>query len=117
MTIVRDGECGMKNGFQKIMGQEKGKIMRRKKAAVLGALCTLFAFMLTACGGGGGTGGYVNSGIGNKMTVTVDGAAPVTYTEGALNGYGYYDPDMEGEIATSGRAGVTLSSGGNGGPR
>ncbi len=89
--------------------------MRRKRTAVFVVMCTLFALILTACGGGGGTGGEGNSGIGNTMTVSVDGAAPTTYTEGAINGNGYYDPDMEADLYLDGSAIVELSSGVTGG--
>ena len=91
--------------------------MRRKRSAVFGAVCTLFALILAACGGGGGgASGGGNSGIGNTMTVSLDEAAPTTYTEGAINGNGYYDPDMEADVYTdSGRTILMLSSGVSGG--
>jgi len=81
--------------------------------------------MLSSCGGsGGGGGGTMNDGIGNTMTVTVATLFPAgqtvsttPYTEGAINGYGYYDPDMEADIyQDSGRAIIMLSSGVTGGP-
>ena len=81
--------------------------------------------LLFSCGGsGGGDGVTVNDGIGNTMTVTIATQSPMgggigttTYTEGAINGYGYYDPDMEADIyQTSGRTEIMLSSGVTGGP-
>jgi hypothetical protein len=91
--------------------------MRRKRSAVFVMMCTLFALILAACGGGGGTSDNGNSGIGNTMTVSINGAAPITYTEGAINGNGYYDPDMEADIyPDTGRTILILSSGVTGGP-
>ncbi len=83
--------------------------------------------MLASCGGGGGGNGVSgNSGIGNTMTVSVTteggmggGIGTVTYTEGSINGYGYYDPDMEADIyPDTGRMIIMLSSGvtGSGSP-
>ncbi len=80
--------------------------------------------ILASCGGGGGGDGVGgNSGIGNTMTVTVTteggmggGIGTVTYTEGPINGYGYYDPDMEADISPdTGRMIIMLSSGVMGG--
>ncbi len=78
--------------------------------------------LIVSCGGGGGGGGDgvgVNSGVGNTMTVTITtengggaGVGTVTYTEGFINGYGYYDPDMEADIyPDTGRMIIMLSSG------
>jgi hypothetical protein len=79
--------------------------------------------ILMSCGGGGGGGVGGNSGIGNTMTVIVktesgtgETASITPYTEGSINGYGYYDPDMEADIyPDTGRMIIMLSSGVTGG--
>lgn len=80
-------------------------------------MAALFSLsLLVSCTGGGGTSSAGNSGDGNTMTVSIDGAGPTTYTEGAINSYGYYDPDMEADVYTdTGRTIIMLSSGVTGG--
>jgi hypothetical protein len=98
---------------------------RRLAMVVLAFAAVVLGFMVSCGGGGGGgeSGGSGNSGIGNTMTVIVSSATPTgggagntQYTEGAINGNGYYDPDMEADIyPDSGRVIIMLSSGVTGG--
>ncbi len=81
-----------------------------KKFASFSAILLFFAAgALVSCGGGGG--GSTGGGRTGTMTVTIDGNT-TTYTLGAINSYGYYDPDMEADVySDTGRTIIMLSSG------
>lgn len=85
--------------------------MRKRNLLIAVLMAMLAALGITACRGDGGNGG----GHADTMTLTVDGNDS-TYTEGAINGYGYYDPNMTAGIyQNSGRTIIMMSSGVTGG--
>ncbi len=97
-------------------------VSKSVKVNLMTVLCLFF--LLTSCSGGGGGGGGGlggNSGIGNTLTLSVStagggggglGLSTVTFTEGDINEYGYYDPDMEADVySNTGRTIIMLSSG------
>ncbi len=99
--------------------------MAMKSGFFKGMVLIFLLTVLVSCGGGGGGGGGDggNGGIGNTMTVVVktesgtgETMSITPYTEGPINGYGYYDPDMEADIyPDTGRTIIMLSSGVTGG--
>jgi hypothetical protein len=79
-----------------------------KNSLVLIAFCMLVAVGLVACGGGGGGS---CTGCADTMTVAVSGSAPITYTEGPYNSFGYLDPSLSSFVTPSGNTSVSLCSG------
>ena len=84
------------------------------------SLCTRSLMMaalalLVSCGGGSSGGG---SGSASTTTITVSaatgsvpGTGTTTYTEGPINGYGYYDPSFSGDCAAGLGMLITMCSG------
>lgn len=72
-------------------------------------LCLVVAIGLVACGGGGGGGSC--TGCADTMSVSEEGAAAVTYTEGPYNVLGYLDPILSSYVTTSANTYISLCSG------